>query len=145
MYNAKVKNYQKEALKTKVAGADRYQIIQMLMAGAIEKLVMAKVSIERKNLEAKAEHLSRASAIIEGLRSCLDFEVGGEVIDNLYALYSYMIERLVDASIQNDPEIVEEVSTLIKEIKSGWDAIPVEVRDQTLNSQTDTQAGAHAG
>ena len=37
MYNARVKNYQKEALKTRVAGADRYEIIQMLMSGAIEK------------------------------------------------------------------------------------------------------------
>lgn len=141
MYNAKVKNYQKEALKTKVAGADRYQIIQMLMAGAIEKLVMAKVSIERNNLEAKAEHISKASAIIEGLRSCLDFEVGGEVIENLYSLYSYMLDRLLDASMKNDAEIVEEVSSLIKEIKSGWDAIPVDVRDQILNSQADAHAG----
>jgi flagellar protein FliS len=141
MYNAKVKNYQKEALKTKVAGADRYQIIQMLMAGAIEKLVMAKVSIERNNLEAKAEHISKASAIIEGLRSCLDFEVGGEVIENLYALYSYMLDRLLDASLKNDAEIIEEVSSLVKEIKSGWDAIPVDVRDQVLNSQADAHAG----
>jgi flagellar protein FliS len=141
MYNAKVKNYQKEALKTKVAGADRYQIIQMLMAGAIEKLVMAKVSIERNNLEAKAEHISKASAIIEGLRSCLDFEVGGEVIENLYALYSYMLDRLLDASLKNDAEIIEEVSSFVKEIKSGWDAIPVDVRDQVLNSQADAHAG----
>jgi len=141
MYNAKVKNYQKEALKTKMAGADRYQIIQMLMAGAIEKLVMAKVSIERNNLEAKAEHISRASAIIEGLRSCLDFEVGGEVIENLYALYSYMLDRLLDASLKNDEKIIEEVSSLIKEIKAGWDAIPVDVRDQVLASQADAHAG----
>ena len=57
MYNAKVKNYQKEALKTRVAGANRYQIIQMLMMGALEKLVLAKVSIERKDLEAKSENI----------------------------------------------------------------------------------------
>ena len=54
MYNAKVKNYQKEALKTRVAGADRYEIIQMLMAGAIEKMVLAKVAIEKKHYEAKS-------------------------------------------------------------------------------------------
>ncbi|MEH6393572.1 flagellar export chaperone FliS [Pseudoalteromonas sp.] len=132
MYNAKVKNYQKEALKTRVAGADRYEIIQMLMAGAIEKMVLSRVAIEKKQLEAKSEHLSKASAIIEALRSCLDFELGGEVTENLYALYSYMIDRLIDASIKNDPEIVTEVSNLLKEIKSAWDAIPHDVREQTL-------------
>lgn len=132
MYNAKVKNYQKEALKTRIAGADRYEIIQMLMAGAVEKMVLAKVSIEKKHLEAKSEHLSKASAILEALRGCLDFEVGGEVTENLYSLYSYMIERLLDASIKNDPTIIDEVSGLLKEIKSAWDEIPVEVRNKAF-------------
>ncbi|MFC0118851.1 flagellar export chaperone FliS [Pseudoalteromonas xiamenensis] len=142
MYNARVKNYQKEALKTRIAGADRYEIIQMLMAGAVERLVYAKVSIEKKQLEAKAEHISRASAIIEALRGCLDFEVGGEVTENLYALYSYMLDRLVDATIKNDTSYIDEVLGLLKEIKSAWDAIPYEVRKETLSQ---TNAEAHAG
>ena len=133
MYNAKVKNYQKEALKTRVAGADRYEIIQMLMAGALEKMVLAKVAIEKKHLEAKSEHLSKASAILEALRGCLDFEVGGEVTENLYALYSYMLDRLLDASIKNDPTVIDEVSSLLKEIKSVWDSIPNDIRQQTLS------------
>ncbi|PAY01267.1 flagellar export chaperone FliS [Pseudoalteromonas sp. HM-SA03] len=132
MYNAKVKNYQREALKTRVAGADRYEIIQMLMSGAIEKMVLAKVTIEKKHLEAKAEHISKASAIIDALRGSLDFNVGGEVTENLYALYSYMLDRLLEASVKNDPDIIDEVSNLLKEIKSAWDAIPVEVRQETL-------------
>lgn len=142
MYNAKVKNYQKEALKTRVAGADRYEIIQMLMAGAIEKMVHAKVAIEKKHFEAKSEHLSKASAIIEALRGCLDFDAGGEVTENLYALYSYMIDRLIDASVKNDGEIVTEVSNLLKEIKSAWDAIPHDVREKTLS---ENGLDAHAG
>lgn len=142
MYNAKVKNYQKEALKTRVAGADRYEIIQMLMAGAIEKMVLAKVAIEKKHLEAKSEHISRASAIINALRDCLDFNAGGDVSNNLYSLYSYMVERLLDASIKNDPEIVTEVSTLLKEIKSAWDAIPHDVKEKTLS---ENGLDAHVG
>lgn len=141
MYNAKVKNYQREAVKTQIAGADRFEVIQMLMAGAIEKMVLAKVSIEKKNLEAKSEHLSKSSAIIESLRSCLDFEVGGEVTENLYALYSYMLDRLLDASIKNDPSIIDEVSNLLKEIKSAWDAIPYDVRERTLNAQSGEKLG----
>ncbi len=141
MYNAKVKNYQKEALKTRLAGADRYEVIQMLFAGVLEKLVHAKVSIESKNYEAKAEHISKATAIIEALRGCLDFKQGGEVTENLYALYSYMIDRLVDATMNNDPAILEEVSHLVKEIKSAWDAIPVDVRLQALESQRESQVG----
>ncbi|WP_462171202.1 flagellar export chaperone FliS [Pseudoalteromonas xiamenensis] len=142
MYNARVKNYQKEALKTRVAGADRYEIIQMLMAGALERLVYAKVAIEKKQLEAKAEHISRASSILEALRGCLDFEVGGEVTENLYALYSYMLDRLVDATIQNNTAHIDEVSALLKEIKSAWDAIPFDIRQATLSQKNPE---AHAG
>ena len=61
--------------------------------------------------------------------------------ENLYALYSYMIDRLVDATMNNDPAILEEVSHLIKEIKSAWDAIPVDVRLQALESQRESQVG----
>lgn len=134
MYNAKVKNYQKEALKTRVAGADRYELIQMLMAGALERMVYAKVAIEKRQFEAKAEHISRTSSILEALRGCLDFKVGGEVTENLYALYSYMLDRLVDATINNDPSIIDEVAGLLREIKSGWDAIPFDIRQQTLSN-----------
>jgi len=136
MYNAKVKNYQKEALKTRVAGANRYQIIQMLMMGTLEKLVLAKVSIERKDLAAKSENISKASAIINSLRDCLDFEVGGEVVENLYMLYTYMLDTLLDASLENSIDKIEEVAGLLKEIKAGWDAIPVDVREEVLSSSS---------
>lgn len=142
MYNAKVKNYQKEALKTRVAGANRYEIVQMLFAGCIEKLVLSKVAMERGHLEAKAEHISKATAIIESLRGCLDFDAGGEVCENLFSLYSYMIDKLVDASVQNDVEAINEVSTLMKEIQGAWNAIPPEVVTQTVNNSHES---AHVG
>lgn len=136
MYNAKIKNYQKSAVKMTIAGADRYEIIQLLMAGALEKMVHAKIAIKHKNYEAKSDYISKASAIILSLRESIDFSHGGkETLDNLSALYTYMIERLVDANVENDPELVDEVSNLLKEIKAGWDAIPAEIREQTLNSE----------
>ncbi|MFT2110673.1 flagellar export chaperone FliS [Marinomonas sp. 2405UD68-3] len=133
MYNPKVKNYQKEALKMRIAGADRYEVIQILMEGAIEKMVMAKVTIESKNAEAKSDFLSKASGILIGLRESLDFDIGGEIADNLYALYTYMVDRLIEANLKNDMAIVDEVINLMKEIKSAWDEIPHAVREKTLN------------
>lgn len=134
MYNAKVNNYKKDALKTQLAGADRYEITQMLMAGCLEKLVMAKVAIEHKSFEAKSAQISKASAIIVALRDSLDFEAGGEVSANLEALYSYMVERLVDANRNNDCAPIEEVSSLMKEIKSAWDQIPTDIRHSTVEN-----------
>jgi flagellar protein FliS len=134
MYNAKVNSYKKEALKTQLAGADRYEITQMLMAGVLDKLVMAKVAITHNSFEAKSENISKASAILIALRESLDFDAGGEVSANLEALYSYMIERLVNANRNNDIGPIDETAHLMKEIKSAWDQIPAQVRHDTIES-----------
>ncbi|WP_404851474.1 flagellar export chaperone FliS [Colwellia sp. RSH04] len=126
--NLKLKHYQKEATKTQMADAEPYQIIQMLMVGVMDSLALAKGSIERGDYEQKSRSLSKASSIIVALRSSLDFSVGGEVSDNLNALYEYMTERLIDASLAKDTEAVDEVASLFREIKSAWDDIPMEAR-----------------
>ncbi|MDD3518387.1 MAG: flagellar protein FliS, partial [Chromatiales bacterium] len=36
---------------------------------------------------------------------------------------SYMTRRLLEANLHNDVERLDEVSGLLKEIKSGWDAV----------------------
>jgi flagellar protein FliS len=126
--NARVNKYKKEAAKTQLADADPYQVIQMLMAGVLENLAAAKGAIERRDLETKSKAISKATSIITALRASLDFEVGGELSQNLNALYDYMTERLVDASVENNADIVMEVANLFREIKTAWDAIPVEAR-----------------
>jgi flagellar protein FliS len=72
MSSAKLKFYQKEATKTQLAEASPYQVIQMLMAGVMDNLALAKGALQRKDYEAKAKVLSKASAIIDSLGSCLD-------------------------------------------------------------------------
>jgi flagellar protein FliS len=39
-----------------------------------------------------------------------------------------MERRLVEANLKSDVTILDEVISLMSEIKSGWDAIPEEVR-----------------
>ena len=126
--NVKLKHYQKEATKSQMADAEPYQIIQMLMAGVMDSLALAKGSLERGDYEQKGRSISKASSIIIALRSSLDFNIGGEVSDNLNSLYEYMTERLADASLAKDTEAIDEVSSLFREIKSAWDEIPMQAR-----------------
>lgn len=141
MSSAKLKFYQKEATKTELAGASPYKVIQMLMAGVIDNLALAKGALQRKDLETKARVLSKATAILESLRSCLDESIAPELAGNLYSLYSYMIERLIDASIERDSTVaIDEVAELFREIKTAWDQIPYAAQ-QEAESQ---RAMAHA-
>lgn len=141
MSSAKLKFYQKEATKTRLADATPYQIIQMLMAGVLDNLALAKGAIQRKDFELKAVSLSKASAILESLRSSLDASIAPELSQNLYALYSYMIDRLIDASVEKEhTAAIDEVATLFREIKSAWDEIPLSAQYQAEAER----AGAHA-
>ena len=121
--NGKIRHYQREALKTRLASADPFEVTQMLMEGALESMKIAKINIENKDLENKSKFIAKATTIIDSLRLSLDYEAGGEISTNLSALYRYMSERLLEASIGNDIAKIDEVIDLLSGIKGAWDKI----------------------
>jgi len=121
--NGKIKHYQREALKTRLASADPFEVTQMLMEGALESMKIAKINIDTKDLENKSKFIAKATTIIDTLRLSLDYEAGGEISTNLSALYRYMSERLLEASIENDIAKIDEVIDLLSGIKGAWDQI----------------------
>ena len=50
-----------------------------------------------KNLE-RSEHYSRALTILYGLQSSLNFEEGGEIANNLFRLYEYSRQQLLNTT-----------------------------------------------
>lgn len=118
--------YGRGAVESEVGYASPHRIIQMLMEGALSKIATAKGCIERNDVAEKSRQITWAMNIIGGLRSSLDAEKGGEIAENLDSLYEYMGRRLLDANMNNDPQVLDEVSALLLEIKEGWDNIPTE-------------------
>ena len=121
--NGKIRHYQREALKTRLASADPFEVTQMIMEGALESMKIAKINIENQDLENKSKFIAKATTIIDSLRLSLDYEAGGEISTNLSALYRYMSERLLEASIENDITKIDEVIDLLSGIKGAWDKI----------------------
>jgi len=136
-----LKQYKQVGVQSGIESASPHRIIQMLMNGALEKISMAKGHIERNNVAAKGSAIGGAMSIIDGLRASLDKSVGGELVENLDALYDYMGMRLLEANLHNDVSVLDEVSGLLLEIKQGWDAIAQEV-SQLEAEQTKTVSGA---
>ena len=127
--------YKKGNLKQQISQADPHKITLMLMQGMLDKLAYAKGCIERKDYSGKSEHISRATAILMSLRDTLEMETGAEVADNLFALYDYMIQRLIDANVQNNLKIVDEVITLFIPIKTAWSQIPESAKQEAYEMQ----------
>lgn len=109
--------------------ADPWRLVAMLFEGALERVAQARGAMQRGDVAVKGERIGKAMAIIDGLHGSLDQERGGEIADNLGALYDYMVRRLLDANLQNDIEALDEVASLLREVKEGWDAIPPEYRN----------------
>lgn len=110
------------------AFADPHQQVQMLMDGVLERIAQAKGAIARQAVAEKGERLSRAVALVAGLKAGLD-PSAGEIADNLGELYDYMQRRLLHANLKDDVAALDEVAELLREIRDAWAAMPVDARD----------------
>jgi len=132
---SKLAAYRSTSVHSGVAAADPHRLIVMLMDGALERIATARGLMSHGQSSAeKAQLLHRAVAIIDELRNSLNVKAGGELAANLEALYEYMCTRLVQANASNKPELLDEVSRLLNEIRSAWLALPAQGRAQVAHS-----------
>lgn len=115
--------YSQVGVETGVAAASPNRLIVMLYDGAIEAIAQARAHLAAGRVADKGHALSRAIAIIdEGLRACLD-PAGGEIAAHLAELYGYMCRRLLLAGAKNDAATLDEVVTLLAELRGAWASI----------------------
>jgi len=119
-----LRQYQNVGVSSGLEDATPHRLIQMLMEGALDKMCTAKGHMERREFDRKSHYLSWSITIINGLKASLDMDGGGEISANLDDLYDYMIRQLMAANAANDTAIVDEVTSLMLELKSAWDVIP---------------------
>ncbi|BET97125.1 flagellar export chaperone FliS [Xenorhabdus taiwanensis] len=113
--------YAQVDLESEIMNASPYQLIQILFNGALSALRRAIILMQQGNIPEKGLAISKAINIIDnGLKEGLDFEKGGEIAQNLFALYDYMGRRLLHANLRNDEKAITEVIDLLTEISDSW-------------------------
>ncbi|MCB1697935.1 MAG: flagellar export chaperone FliS [Halioglobus sp.] len=110
------------------ADQSSHEMVALLFDRILEKVAEAKDAIEYRNLKFKGELLGSAIAIIDGIRESLDFEQGGDVAYNLSFLYDYIERLLVEANVLGDTMLLDEVSEMLEELKSGRQPLPRDMR-----------------
>jgi flagellar protein FliS len=119
-----VNAYANVGLETGIASASPHKLIVMLYDGVLAALLKAKSNMLAKNIPAKGTAISQAITIIDnGLRVSLDLKAGGEIAENLDALYEYMSRRLFQANLKNEVAIIDEVHRLLSDLREAWVAI----------------------
>ncbi len=138
-----LKSYGQVGVQASGAYATPHRLITMLLEGALEKIAQAKGFMSRGEIPEKGSYISWAISIIEGLRISLDAEKGEDIAANLEALYDFMERRLVEANIQNSPEILDEVSGLLHTIKEAWISIPDNIKDKNKDAKQDGETSSN--
>jgi flagellar protein FliS len=116
--------YAKVGLETGVVAASPHKLIVMLFDGALAAVRAGSVHMKAREIEKKGAAISKAINIVQnGLRASLDKKAGGEIASSLDSLYEYICTRLVNANLSNQPEMLDEVITLLADLKGAWEAI----------------------
>jgi flagellar protein FliS len=123
-YRNPARAYANVGVETAVASANPHQLIVLLFDGALQLIGEARLHMERHEIAAKGKAISRAiDFLMNGLKASLDMEAGGELAQQLAALYDYMVARLLYANLNNDVAALDEVRRLLTEIGGAWKEI----------------------
>jgi flagellar protein FliS len=124
--------YRSVGVTSGVEYADSVQLVQMLFDGLLAALADAEGHMQRNAIAEKGESINRASKILIGLQSTLDFERGGELARNLNDLYDYAMRRILKANLRNDIAAIQEVRGLLGEITGAWELLPALLKDTPI-------------
>lgn len=112
--------------RTQIETATKEQLLIMLYDGAIHYLKRAKVRMAEEpateeSLTEKTNLILKAQDIILELMAALDMDNGGEIAKSLFGLYEYMNWRLNQANIRREVPALNEVVTLLSDLRQTWD------------------------
>ena len=107
-------------LNQQVMTASPAKLVYMLYDRAISSLREAIATIDAGEIEARWKANKRVMDILEHMWSTLDIEQGAEISDNLNQLLPFMMLRLPDVDIHNDPAPAREVIELLEPLRDAW-------------------------
>ena len=112
--NNAVYQYQQNSIMT----ATPEELTLMLYNGCIKAIRFSKVAIEDRDFEKANIYICKAEAIIRELRATLDMKY--DISKNLYDLYTYFLDRLIEANVKKQTGILEEVEGFVIQLRDAW-------------------------
>lgn len=103
---------------SKILTASPAELTLMLYEGAIRFCNIAITAIESKDVEKAHVHIQKTERIIDYLRQTLDMKY--PVAEDFERIYSYLGQRLIEANVRKDKEILEEVNEHLRSVRDTW-------------------------
>ena len=102
----------------RILTASPAELTLMLYEGAIKFCNIAIMAIENKDIEKAHTNIMKAQRIIEEFQLTLDFKY--EIANDFNNVYDYLMQRLREANLTKDKEILEEVNTHLRVMRDTW-------------------------
>ena len=107
------------------------KLIALLYDKAIISLKEAIQAIESGEIEKRWKANNKAIEILTHLANTLDHAKGGEVAGNLDQLYDFMLARLLNVDLRNDPQSARDVIALLQPLRDAWHQLAEETPQDT--------------
>lgn len=99
--------------------ASKEQLLLMLVDGAVKYTKIARLAIEKKDIQRAHKELVRVQDIFTELMVTLDME-SGSLAKDLFNLYEFIKNKLIEANMKKDIKIIDEILPLIQEVSDMW-------------------------
>lgn len=111
--------------QTRVTTASQGKLIVMLYDEAIRQIEQAKQLLESDGIAYDRVNgaIGKAQDIITELTVSLDLENGGEIAQNLFRLYRFFNNQLVEANFKKEKEPLENVRSFLIQLRDAWKEI----------------------
>ncbi len=103
---------------SKVLTASPAELTLMLYEGAIKFCNIAEEAVEQKDIEKAHNNIKKVQNIIDYLRKTLDMKYA--VAQDFERIYVYLEQRLLQANLKKDKEILAEVNLHLHSVRDTW-------------------------
>ncbi len=109
--------------QTEVQSRSPLELVVMLYDGALRFMREAKAGFEQRDIRKRAEAVSRTMAIIDQLQNTLDMKAGGDIAKSLDQLYTFVRDRMLQASMHQDSKPVDDAIAVMSNLRDAWGEI----------------------
>ena len=105
--------------ETAVSSARPIDLVVMVYERLLDHLRSAQLQMSEG--ADSSESLTKAiDLIVTGLEACLDKKQGGEIAENLAAIYNWASQEIMLARIRRDPKLLQGVTNAMQPLAEAW-------------------------
>lgn len=110
----------------KIMSASPAELTLMLYEGAIKFCNMAIMALEQNDIQKANNNIIKVQRIIDEFRATLDMKY--PVAEDFERVYKYLLNRLLEANLHKDKEILEEVNVHLHSMRDTWKEVMKKAR-----------------